>query len=571
MTNEELLLTTAAAAKAAAGELGGLGRVLSALSGKLHRIFAGLSLARYLGEATVSTGKLRGEMTALKAALTRLQTTLGNALVPIAKALLPVLQQAVNWVTNALRYLGKLTQALFGSAEGQDAFSKATEKASKTASRSLASFDQLNRIQSGSATGAASTGSGGNGNPLGEPELTFGSFYFLQHAKMMLDALKALDFQPLLPMLQAVWQALEPLAGQLCAGLYWAFWNVFYPMSQWAVETLLPLVLENLRLILENLNTTIDKCRPAFLLIWQNTLKPMGQWTADKLVEGLEWLMEKMEALSIWLEHNEIPVEWLLGAAGAALAVLLLINAAMALFNSRTSSGTGMVQLLTAALNALSAPVQMITAAFDLLNTGLLALSKGWQTVRNDSLAIVQAVRGDWQTLVSWFQTGVLATLRDSFRTAVNNIINFFNTMLRGITSGINNLITALNRISISIPDWVPELGGSTFGINLPSVRTPQIPLLAKGAVLPANRPFMAVVGDQRHGTNIEAPLETIQQAVALVMEDVAAGQTAGQEAVVGILGQILEAVLGISIGDGDIAMAVDRYNSRRAVIAGQW
>jgi hypothetical protein len=319
MTNEELLLTTAAAAKAAAGELGGLGRVLSALSGKLHRIFAGLSLAEYLGEAVVSTGKLRGELTALKMALSRLQTTLGNALLPIAKAVLPVLREAVNWVTRTLHYLGQLTQSLFGSADGQETFAKATEKAARTASRSLASFDQLNRIQSGSVTGTTAGGSGNGGNQLGEPELTFESFYFLKHAQMMLDALKQLDFASLLPQLQAIWQAVEPLAGQLCAGLYWAFWNVFYPMSQWAVETLLPLVLENVRLILENLNTTIEKCRPALLLIWQNTLKPMGQWTADKLVEGLEWLMEKLQALSIWLEHNVIPTEWLLGAAGAAV------------------------------------------------------------------------------------------------------------------------------------------------------------------------------------------------------------------------------------------------------------
>ena len=568
MTNEELLLTTAAA-KAAAGELGGLGRVLSALSGKLHRIFAGLSLAEYLGEAVVSTGKLRGELTALKMALARLQTTLGNALLPIAKAVLPVLREAVNWVTRTLHYLGQLTQVLFGSADGQEAFAKATEKAARTASRSLASFDQLNRIQSGGVTGTAAGSAGSGGDGLGEPELTFGSFYFLKHAQMMLAALKDLDFASLIPQMQAIWQALEPLAGQLCAGLYWAFWNVFYPMSQWAVETLLPLVLENVRLILENLNTTIEKCRPALLLIWQNTLKPMGQWTADKLVEGLQWLMEKLVALSIWLEHNVIPTEWLLGAAGAALAVLLLINTAMALFNSRASTGTGMVQLLTAALNALAAPVQMITAAMELLNTGLQALGKGWQTVRSDSAAVIQTLRGDWQALVSWFQSSVVATLRDSFRGAVNGIIGFFNTMLRGITGGINSLISALNRIHIEIPDWVPDLGGSSFGFSLNSVRAPQIPMLAKGAVLPANRPFMAVVGDQRHGTNIEAPLETITQAVALVMEDVAAGQAAGQEAVVAVLGQILEAVLGISIGDGDIAMAVDRYNRRRAVMHG--
>lgn len=568
MTNEALILTTAVAAKAATRELDGLGRVLSGLSGKLHKIFAGLSLAGYLGEAAVSTGQLNKQITSLKAALERLKLVLGEALVPIARAVLPVLQQAVNRAVEILRYFGRLSRNLFGAAEGQEAFAEATEKAAKTASRSLASFDQLNRLQSGEKSGTLT----GSSQPDPQPQPlnpNLQEYIFIESLRQILDALKGLEFQTLIPYLQGVWQALEPLGAQLCAGLYWAFWNVFMPMSQWALETMLPLVLQTLQAGLVALNATIENCKPHLQQLWQNILKPLGQWTADQVVEGLEWLMEKLQLFGFWMQHNEVPVEWLLAAAASALALLLLVNGAMAIFNSRTGSGSGMVQLLTAALNSLTAPVQMVTALLELLNTGLVSLGKGWQTARADSLAVVQAVRGDWQNLVSWFQSGVLAALRDSFRSTVNSIIGFFNSMLRGITGGINNLISALNRVNIEIPDWVPDLGGSTFGIHLSSVQAPQIPMLAKGAVLPANRPFMAMVGDQRHGTNVEAPLDTIQQALALVMEDMTAGQTAGQEMVVAVLQQILEAVLGIRLGDGDIAMAVDRYNSRRAVMLG--
>ncbi len=44
------------------------------------------------------------------------------------------------------------------------------------------------------------------------------------------------------------------------------------------------------------------------------------------------------------------------------------------------------------------------------------------------------------------------------------------------------------------------------------------VPHLASGAVIPPNKEFMAVLGDQKSGTNIEAPLDTIKQAVAEVM-----------------------------------------------------
>ena len=44
------------------------------------------------------------------------------------------------------------------------------------------------------------------------------------------------------------------------------------------------------------------------------------------------------------------------------------------------------------------------------------------------------------------------------------------------------------------------------------------IPALASGAVIPPNRKFLAVLGDQKSGTNVEAPLSTIKQAVMEAM-----------------------------------------------------
>ena len=98
---------------------------------------------------------------------------------------------------------------------------------------------------------------------------------------------------------------------------------------------------------------------------------------------------------------------------------------------------------------------------------------------------------------------------------------------------------------------------------------TPQIPYLAKGAVLPANTPLLAVVGDQKHGTNVEAPLETIQQAVALVMSDQNAALMAGFATSVEVQREILQAVLGIQIGDEVIGNAVARYGQKMAVVNG--
>lgn len=112
----------------------------------------------------------------------------------------------------------------------------------------------------------------------------------------------------------------------------------------------------------------------------------------------------------------------------------------------------------------------------------------------------------------------VINQLISLFEGAVNIIIDLINGMINGVVTGINVVINALNSIKFDVPDWVPIWGGKKFGINLSPLTAPQIPKLsiprlATGAVIPPNREFLAVLGDQKQGTNVEAPLETIKQA----------------------------------------------------------
>lgn len=60
-----------------------------------------------------------------------------------------------------------------------------------------------------------------------------------------------------------------------------------------------------------------------------------------------------------------------------------------------------------------------------------------------------------------------------------------------------NFAIGGLNKINIKIPDWVPKLGGKSFGINIPN-----IPMLAEGGIV--TKPTLAMVGE---GNESEAVL----------------------------------------------------------------
>ena len=160
----------------------------------------------------------------------------------------------------------------------------------------------------------------------------------------------------------------------------------------------------------------------------------------------------------------------------------------------------------------------------------------------------------------------ILNGITSTIKTAVNGIIGFINRMISAVVTGINAVINALNGLSFDLPDM---FGGGHVGFNISTLTAPQIPYLAQGAVIPANREFLAVLGDQSHGTNVEAPLDTIKQAVAEVMEDLQAGQMAGFEAVVSVLREILSAVYGIELTDEDVGRAVQRWQRKQLTATG--
>ena len=108
--------------------------------------------------------------------------------------------------------------------------------------------------------------------------------------------------------------------------------------------------------------------------------------------------------------------------------------------------------------------------------------------------------------------------IKEIFRGICNTIVGVLEAAVNLIIKGINWLIDQLNKIHFKMPNWIPGIGGKSFGINIPHVNDLKIPRLAQGAVIPPNREFMAVLGDQKSGTNIEAPLDTIKQAVAEVL-----------------------------------------------------
>lgn len=158
--------------------------------------------------------------------------------------------------------------------------------------------------------------------------------------------------------------------------------------------------------------------------------------------------------------------------------------------------------------------VERFKFAFDTIKSVIQATKEIIATVidsiKNIFIGIIDFIigvfTGDWEK--AW--NGV----KKVFTGIINGIIGVFESMVNFVIRGINKLISGL--------DELVNEAGSVIGldIHIPTIPEIKIPRLAKGAVIPPNSEFMAILGDQKRGVNIETPLQTMIDAFNTALDN---------------------------------------------------
>ena len=136
-----------------------------------------------------------------------------------------------------------------------------------------------------------------------------------------------------------------------------------------------------------------------------------------------------------------------------------------------------------------------------------------WENIKaawNNLTKNVKSKTADMKAKVKTKWTDLKTTwnnLMSHFKDKTANVKLKIGTTVQSAKDFVNNIIYKLNTKlgNLKWPSWVPGIGGSwVFSSADP------IPYLAQGAVIPPNKQFLAMLGDQKHGTNIETPLSTM-------------------------------------------------------------
>ncbi len=291
-------------------------------------------------------------------------------------------------------------------------------------------------------------------------------------AKQIFDMLWIDAVQPVLTLIGGIWNDLMLLIADA-----WAKWG---------------------DPIFDGIKTAITTTGDLFENIWKTVLKPVWDTIMDVVdevwTEHLKPLAEKFldfvgtlidGALQIYNEFIAPLVDWFVDVFGPPIAGVFS-------FLVETIGGAigDVLDIAGSIIDALSGLIDFVVGIF----TG--DWEKAWQGIKDFFGAI-------WDGLV-----GIV-------KAPINLIIDLVNGLTGAIEGGLNWIIDGINMLSFDIPDWVPLVGGETFGFDIDPVDIPEIPRLATGTVIPANYgEFLAVLGDNKREAEVVAPLSTIEQAV---------------------------------------------------------
>lgn len=564
-------------------------------------ISAGLrQFTQWLGKAIKTNDEASAAIAKLKGALLTLAQ-------PLVEVIIPAFTTFINALTRIVSMISNLVSSLFGSTQKESA--EAAEglynemealdgvgSAAKKAGKSLASFDEINKLSDNSSAGGGGTGDGGTAPDFTGPIrdslngivelftgvallalgaiLTFsGAHIVVGLGLMAIGALAIYDavstnWGGIVELLQGPIGAIVAILGTalLVIGAILVFSGANIPLGIGLMIAgaagLATAATANWDYIVEALQGPIGAVT-AIVSAAVLVLGAVITFTGANLPLGIGLMVAGAAGLATTVLVNwETIRDALQGPIGEITAIvstaLLVLGAILTFTGANLPLGIGLMAAgaiglaAVAVLNwdkivtALQGTIGKITAIVSaaLLVLGIILCATGVGIPLGIALiaagaiglvtvaalnwdAILDKLKEVWGKIKSWWETNVAKYFTaDFWANLAKDMINGFigkledgiNWVLSGIGSMANGIINTLNKIpgvDIEEVDW-----GHV-----------EIPRLAKGAVIPPNREFLAVLGDQKSGTNIEAPADLIRQIVRSELQN--SGFSGGEQTVI--------------------------------------
>ena len=331
---------------------------------------------------------------------------------------------------------------------------------------------------------------------------------FREASESIKDWSSKLDFSPLLRSFDNVLARVTPIVNKVGSILLWLLNSVFLPLSKWALEKAVPVVLDLMAAGLEVLNSVLDALQPLANWLWEKFLKPLGEWTGEIIIAALEKIVEWLTKFSDWIsshqEEVQLITEYVL-AFFAAWKVTEFVEKVKRMIDILSEKG-------------LMGILSQLSSKLDIASWGFLGTAAAIAAVVAAAFEIYQ--NWDKMTPTEKFITGLLAAAGAAvtLAVAIGGIKGPLGVALRvaAITAGIAAALIAVNagKRSSAYQGSHSGGGGSFSAYSIPIMASYKMPRLATGTVVPPRAgEFAAILGDNNVDTEIVSPIPAMKQA----------------------------------------------------------
>lgn len=333
----------------------------------------------------------------------------------------------------------------------------------------------------------------------------------------------SLNFYPLLNSIKNLFESMSPLIEAIGSFLERLYTNIILPMLTWLIESGLPALINVLSGLFDFLGE--------------------HQWIVDAIGTALvtAFATSKIVPLIATISSSVLGFAGHIGTlidilkgGGGLIGVIGQVVSTFGIVPIAIASAIAAIILIATHWDQLKAVMSKLMdwikgvfttdwhAQFgvfgDVVEVFLNSFKGIFNSIKQICSGFVTFLEGVFTGNVDMALKGILKILRGAanliysiFKAPVNMVITLFNGLNQAIINAINGLIDGLNHIKV--PDWVPGIGGK--GINLSHANFTRVPYLAQGAVIPAGNPFLAVLGDQTKGNNLEMPENLLRKIVS--------------------------------------------------------
>lgn len=349
-----------------------------------------------------------------------------------------------------------------------------------------------------------------------------------------------LDFYPLLESISNLTSAFAPILESIGNVLEWIYKNIVLPMLTWVIEVGLPTVIN----LVSKVATFLAEHQP---IVEAFGAALIGAFAAAKIaglasrviksVSGIAMAAKGLISLMTGTGGIMGGIKAIATAIGPAGIFVIAVSAAIAIGVLLYKNWDKIKEMAGKVWDWISNKTRRFVEDIGNKLRGLATkMTTIWGNIKASAHQKWNAI---WST-VSGFVERIKNAIVDKFTSAKNTVVNVFNGMRDAIRSVLNNIISVVNgaiskvngvisavESAFSFGPWkVPTpFGSKTIGFKATFPRVPTVPYLAKGAVIPPRSEFLAVLGDQKQGNNIETPEALLRK---IVREETGGRQTGG-------------------------------------------